>query len=119
LDRAVALDPRFAIAYAYRGHFRRLKGAIGPARDDLERAQEFGKGQVSVAFVFRAALEASVGDMEAAQRALETALDQRWNDRGRILGDPALARLLQERAAVRARVEKLPAEPRARGFNEG
>ena len=119
LDKALWLDPRFAVAYAYRGHVRRLRGMLGPAREDLDRAITLGRGRMPVAHLFRASLMASIGENESAQRDLETMLEESLSDRGRILEDPALVKLLQERPTLRARIEKLPAEPRAQGFTEG
>jgi tetratricopeptide (TPR) repeat protein len=119
LDRAVALDPHFAVGYAYRGHLRRLKGAVGPARDDFDRAVALSRGRMAVAHLFRAGLEASLGEPDVAQRELEKALDEGFADKLRILRDPALAKLLQDRPNIANRVKALPEEPVAAGFRDG
>jgi tetratricopeptide (TPR) repeat protein/predicted Ser/Thr protein kinase len=117
LDRALAVDGRFSVAWALRGHIEAQRGEVGTARDDLERARQSRSGRMPVAHLYRASLEASIGETDGAIDELREAIREGFVDRTRILRLAPLA-ALKEDARVKALLAPLPDVP-ATGFNEG
>jgi tetratricopeptide (TPR) repeat protein len=117
LDRALAVDHRFSIAWALRGHLRALRGEVGAARADLDRALQVRVERMPIAHVYRASLHASLGETEAAFGELELAARQGYQDRGRLLKLPGID-ALRDDPRYRPLLGRLTDAP-VTGFSEG
>ncbi len=117
LDRALAVDRRFSIAWALRGHLRALRGEVGTARSDLDRALQVRADRMPIAHVYRASLHASLGETEAAFGELELASRQGFQDRGRFVKLPGLE-ALRDDPRYRSLFGRLTDAP-VTGFSEG
>jgi tetratricopeptide (TPR) repeat protein/predicted Ser/Thr protein kinase len=116
LDDAIVVDRRFAVAYALRGHLKRLRGEVGTARDDFDCALALVNGRMPVVHVYRAGLEASIGDRETAIVELTTAVKSGFQDKARIMSDPVLASLDADQR-VHELLKSMPEKPDT-GFSD-
>ncbi len=117
LDAAIAEDPTFLVALALRGHIRALRGEVGTARADLDRALDAAPGRAPIVHLYRSALEASLGESDAAYRELVLAVKDGFRDRTRVQRLPALWGLREE-PRFRQIVDRLGESPPT-GFTEG
>jgi len=123
LDRALAADRHFALAWAFRGHLRALRGEVGTARSDLERAIQARTERMPIAHVYLASLDASLddveaSDVEAALKEVDLGLKQGFQDRARLLKLPGIGKLRDDPRlrALLARMSDAPATGLGEGF---